>query len=62
MWEPQHLTTLWASTACYKDSFTFLILVVVVVVVVVAAAVVEVVVVVVVVLLQLLSVLASLIA
>jgi hypothetical protein len=23
MWEPQHLTTLWASTASYKDSFTF---------------------------------------
>jgi hypothetical protein len=22
-WEPQHLTTLWASTACYRDSFTF---------------------------------------
>jgi hypothetical protein len=24
MWEPLCLTTLWASTACYKDSFTFL--------------------------------------
>jgi hypothetical protein len=23
MWEPQHLTILWASTACYRDSFTF---------------------------------------
>jgi hypothetical protein len=23
MWEPQHLKTLWASTACYRDSFTF---------------------------------------
>jgi hypothetical protein len=23
MWEPQRLTTLWASTACYTDSFTF---------------------------------------
>jgi hypothetical protein len=23
MWEPQHLTTLWASTACYRDNFTF---------------------------------------
>jgi hypothetical protein len=23
MWEPQHLTTLWASTACYRDTFTF---------------------------------------
>jgi hypothetical protein len=22
MWEPRHLTTLWASTACYRDSFT----------------------------------------
>jgi hypothetical protein len=22
MWEPQRLTTLWASTACYNDSFT----------------------------------------
>jgi hypothetical protein len=24
MWEPRCPTTLWASTACYKDSFTFL--------------------------------------
>jgi hypothetical protein len=24
MWEPQHLTTLWALAACYRDSFTFL--------------------------------------
>jgi hypothetical protein len=24
MWEPWRLTTLWASTACYKDSFTFI--------------------------------------
>jgi hypothetical protein len=23
MWEPQHLTTLWAFTACYRDSITF---------------------------------------
>jgi hypothetical protein len=23
MWEPQRLTILWASTACYRDSFTF---------------------------------------
>jgi hypothetical protein len=23
MWEPQCLTALWASTACYRDSFTF---------------------------------------
>jgi hypothetical protein len=23
MWEPQHLKTLWASTACYRDTFTF---------------------------------------
>jgi hypothetical protein len=22
MWEPQYLTTLWASMACYRDSFT----------------------------------------
>jgi hypothetical protein len=22
MWEPRRLTTLWASTACYGDSFT----------------------------------------
>jgi hypothetical protein len=21
MWEPRRLTTLWASTACYRDSF-----------------------------------------
>jgi hypothetical protein len=26
MWEPRRLTTLWASTACYRDSFTFLLL------------------------------------
>jgi hypothetical protein len=24
MWEPQRLTTLWACTACYRNSFTFL--------------------------------------
>jgi hypothetical protein len=24
MWEPRRLTTLWASTACYRDKFTFL--------------------------------------
>jgi hypothetical protein len=23
MWDPQHLTTLWASTACFGDSLTF---------------------------------------
>jgi hypothetical protein len=23
MWEPRRLTTLWASTACYRDNFTF---------------------------------------
>jgi hypothetical protein len=23
MWEPQHLLTIWASTACYRDSFTY---------------------------------------
>jgi hypothetical protein len=23
MWEPRSLTTLWTSTACYRDSFTF---------------------------------------
>jgi hypothetical protein len=23
MWEPRRLTTLWAHTACYSDSFTF---------------------------------------
>jgi hypothetical protein len=22
MWEPRRLTTVWASTACYRDSFT----------------------------------------
>jgi hypothetical protein len=31
MWEPRRLTTLWASTACHRDSFTFTFLVVVVV-------------------------------
>jgi hypothetical protein len=24
MWEPRRLTTLWASTACYRDSFTYI--------------------------------------
>jgi hypothetical protein len=24
MWEPQRLTVLWASTACYRDTFTLL--------------------------------------
>jgi hypothetical protein len=24
MWVPRRLTTLWAFTACYRDSFTFL--------------------------------------
>jgi hypothetical protein len=23
MWEPRHLITLWAFTACYRDRFTF---------------------------------------
>jgi hypothetical protein len=23
MWEPRRLTTIWNSTACYRDSFTF---------------------------------------
>jgi hypothetical protein len=23
MWEPRRLTTLWASTACYRDTFLF---------------------------------------
>jgi hypothetical protein len=23
MWEPRHLTILWALTACYRDRFTF---------------------------------------
>jgi hypothetical protein len=26
MWEPRRLTILWAFTACYRNSFTFLIL------------------------------------
>jgi hypothetical protein len=24
MWEPRRLTTLWASTACYRENFTFI--------------------------------------
>jgi hypothetical protein len=24
MWKPRRLTTLWASTACYRDSYTYL--------------------------------------
>jgi hypothetical protein len=26
MWDPQRLTTLWAFTACYRDSFTYLLI------------------------------------
>jgi hypothetical protein len=26
MWDPQRLTTLWVSTTCYRDSFTFTLL------------------------------------
>jgi hypothetical protein len=26
MWEPRHLTILWASTACYRDGLPFLLL------------------------------------
>jgi hypothetical protein len=29
MWEPRHLTTLWAFTGCYRDSFTFLLFMIV---------------------------------
>jgi hypothetical protein len=25
MWDPRLVTTIWASTACYRDSFTFFI-------------------------------------
>jgi hypothetical protein len=25
IWEPRRLTTLWASTACYRDGFTFIV-------------------------------------
>jgi hypothetical protein len=39
MWEPRRLTTLWASTACYRDSFTFTFVAVVVVIVVVVVVV-----------------------
>jgi hypothetical protein len=28
MWEPRRLTTLWASTASYRDSFTFIIIII----------------------------------
>jgi hypothetical protein len=31
MWEPRHLTILWASTACYRDGVTYVVVVVVVV-------------------------------
>jgi hypothetical protein len=27
MWEPRRLTTLWASTACYRDSLFFLLII-----------------------------------
>jgi hypothetical protein len=26
MWDPRRLTTLWTSTACYRDNFTFIFL------------------------------------
>jgi hypothetical protein len=40
MWEPRRLTTLWDSTACYRDSFTFIFFIIVVVVLVVVVVVV----------------------
>jgi hypothetical protein len=27
MWEPRRVTTLWAPTTCYRDSFTFYIII-----------------------------------
>jgi hypothetical protein len=35
MWEPQRLTTLWVSTACYRVSFTYIIIVVVVIIIII---------------------------
>jgi hypothetical protein len=31
MWESRRLTTLWASTSCYRDSFTFIIIIIIII-------------------------------
>jgi hypothetical protein len=31
IWEPRRLTTLWASTECYTDSFTFLSIIIIII-------------------------------
>jgi hypothetical protein len=33
LWEPRHLTTLWASTACYRGSFTFTIIIIIIIII-----------------------------
>jgi hypothetical protein len=32
MWEPRRLTTLWASTACYTDSFIIIIIIIIIII------------------------------
>jgi hypothetical protein len=32
MWEPRRLTALWATTACYRDSFTFIIIIIIIII------------------------------
>jgi hypothetical protein len=32
MWEPRRLTTLWTSTACYRDKFTFIIIIIIIII------------------------------
>jgi hypothetical protein len=40
MWEPQHLTALWASSACYRDTFTllyFTLLIIIIIIIIIIA-------------------------
>jgi hypothetical protein len=30
MWDPERFTTLWTSTACYRDRFTLLIIIIII--------------------------------
>jgi hypothetical protein len=31
IWEPRHLRTLWASTACYRDSYIIIIIILIII-------------------------------
>jgi hypothetical protein len=35
MWKSRRLTTLWAFTACYRDSFTFTIIIIIMIIIII---------------------------